>query len=55
MTDELMDIVRNIESTNPLQEDDAVLDIGSNDGALFKVYRKNWLLRVGFEPARSIV
>src|SRR5271157_1008299 len=44
-------IVENIQRTIPLEKDDLVIDIGSNDSTLLQAYLQNNLLLVGIDPA----
>ena len=47
----LRDIVKKAEMLIPLDENDIVIDIGSNDGTLLEQYDKNNIIKVGFEPS----
>jgi SAM-dependent methyltransferase len=55
MTDELLGIARKVESLVDLQSGDFVIDIGANDGTLFKGYTLPGLKKVGYEPSKNIV
>ena len=54
MTNELKDIVLNIENTINLKDDDFVIDIGANDGTLLRAYNNKKINTVGFEPALNL-
>ena len=54
MTDELHGIAHTVESLVPLNEGDAVIDIGANDGTLLRGYATQGVERVGFEPAKNL-
>lgn len=54
MIDELRNITEAAEKNAPLKLGDFVLDIGSNDGTLLRLYKTAGLNLVGFEPARNI-
>jgi len=53
MTDELHDIVEDIESRIALSNNDHVIDIGANDGTLLRAYGSN-IKKIGFEPAKNL-
>jgi len=55
MTDELIGIARKVESLVNFQEGDYVIDIGANDGTLFRGFSRTNLRLVGFEPARNLL
>lgn len=55
MTDELKDIVNEVESIVSLASGDFVIDIGSNDSTLLRFYKVPGLKMIGFEPARDLV
>jgi hypothetical protein len=50
MINHLTDLVHDIEGTIELHDNDIVLDIGSNDCTLLKVYTNTHLRRVGIDP-----
>ena len=55
MLNDLKNIVDDIEKTIELNPGDTVVDIGCNDGSLFKYYNKDKeLKRVGFDPAENL-
>ena len=49
MTNELMGIAKKAQEMMSLKEGDVFLDIGCNDGTLFRFVEKN-LVRIGFDP-----
>ncbi len=49
----LKEVVEQASERVDLQPDDAVIDIGSNDGTLLSNYPEN-LFRIGFEPSRNV-
>jgi len=51
----LRDITKEVEERFPLQKEDIVLDIGSNDGTLLRSYTVPNLIKVGVEPAKNLV
>lgn len=51
----LYNVVDDIESRINLENDDIVLDIGSNDATLLRSYSNEKLVRVGVEPAENMV
>jgi len=55
MIDALGDVARKTEGLAGLKPGDVVIDIGSNDNTLLKSYAINDLIKIGFEPARSIL
>lgn len=54
MRDALADIATKVELLIHLQEGDAVLDIGCNDGTLLASYRTGGVCRIGFDPAQNL-
>lgn len=50
MVSALKEVVESVTSIIKLEENDVVLDIGSNDGTLLKQYGGN-LIKIGFEPS----
>lgn len=54
MRDHLTGIVRSIEQKITLEEDEVVLDVGSNDGTLLRAYSQK-VRRIGFEPAKNLL
>ena len=50
----LKDITQNIEKRVDLKPGDIVLDIGSNDGTMLRLYEKPGIVRVGVEPASNL-
>ena len=50
MVSALKEVVESVTSIIKLEENDVVLDIGSNDGTLLKQYDDN-LIKIGFEPS----
>tara|TARA_R110002072_G_scaffold534_2_gene3537 strand:- start:76374 stop:77624 length:1251 start_codon:yes stop_codon:yes gene_type:complete len=50
----LRDITQEIEDYNLLQEDDVVIDIGSNDGTLLRSYQQKSIRTIGIEPAKNL-
>ena len=54
MSKELENITDAIETLNILNEDDLVIDIGSNDSTLLKHYKNPKTIKVGFEPAHNL-
>jgi len=54
MLSDLKDVVDSAEKFE-LSEGDVVLDIGTNDGSLFKFYSTPNLYKVGFDPAPNII
>lgn len=55
MREALADIARAAERLVPLRPGDRVIDIGSNDGTLLRVFRTPDLVRIGFEPATNLM
>lgn len=55
MREELNDIVGKVQATVPFQEGDFVMDIGSNDSTMLRLYNAPGLKTVGFEPAKNLV
>jgi NDP-4-keto-2,6-dideoxyhexose 3-C-methyltransferase len=53
MTDHLQNLVKDIEAYNILNDNDLVMDIGSNDATLLKSYGNNNLQKVGVDPTLS--
>jgi SAM-dependent methyltransferase len=53
MTAELKGIAQKVASLIKLEEGDAVLDIGCNDGTLLRFYPKTFY-KVGFDPAKNL-
>ena len=51
MVKELSSIALSAEKLVELNDDDVVVDTGSNDGTLLKQYGKKSLIRIGFEPS----
>src|SRR6185436_8650331 len=49
MTNELMGIAKKAQELMRLKEGDVFLDIGCNDGTLFRFVEKN-IVRIGFDP-----
>jgi hypothetical protein len=49
MTNELMGIAKKAQETMRLREGDVFVDIGCNDGTLFRFVEKN-IIRIGFDP-----
>jgi len=54
MTDELNSIAKRMEDMVALKTGDHVLDIGANDGTLLRGYKKDGIMRIGFEPAKNL-
>jgi hypothetical protein len=52
---DLKDIVKDIEKTIELKEDDIVVDIGCNDGSLFNFYSLRELYKIGYDPAENLM
>jgi len=55
MRDALQEITNSIETIVPLQPNDIVLDIGSNDSTLLRSYKTDGLRLIGFEPAENLM
>lgn len=55
MKRELTDIAMFSETLTKPEDEDIVVDIGSNDGTLLAAYWNPSLLRVGFDPAKNMV
>ena len=53
MRNDLKNVVDTVKSIVELEDNDVIIDIGSNDCTLLNFYEKNFNL-VGFEPARNI-
>ena len=53
MVQSLQEVVQDIESKISLVDDDAVLDIGCNDGTMLFMYSKN-VCKIGFDPALNL-
>jgi len=51
----LKDIVTKVEKLVQLKSGDLVLDIGCNDGTLLRMYEREGLRLVGFEPAVNLI
>jgi len=54
MRDALADIADKAERLIHLQEGDAVLDIGCNDGTLLASYKTGGIWKIGFDPAQNL-
>jgi NDP-4-keto-2,6-dideoxyhexose 3-C-methyltransferase len=54
MRDALSDIANKAESLAHLGSDDAVLDIGCNDGTLLTSYKTGGIYKIGFDPAKNL-
>lgn len=50
----LADIAQKAETYIQLQEGDAVLDIGCNDGTLLASYKTKGICKIGFDPAKNL-
>jgi len=50
MSDHLADLTRRVQTIARLEENDIVLDIGSNDGTLLKSYSRDDIRRIGIDP-----
>ena len=50
----LADIANKAEHLVHLKEDDAVLDIGCNDGTLLASYKTGGIYKIGFDPAENL-
>ncbi|MBC8549041.1 MAG: methyltransferase domain-containing protein [Candidatus Brocadiales bacterium] len=55
MRNALADIAHTAEKLIHLQDGDAVLDIGCNDGTLLSMYQTNGIYKIGIDPAKNIV
>lgn len=55
MIEALADIARKAEKIAKPNKDDHIIDIGSNDGTLFRFYKNPGLRLVGFEPAKNLI
>lgn len=55
MRDALKNITNSIKKKITLNSNEIVVDIGANDGTLLRMYDRNDLLLVGFEPARNLI
>ncbi|MGH9856389.1 MAG: class I SAM-dependent methyltransferase, partial [Acidobacteriota bacterium] len=51
MRNALADIASKAQELVSLKKDDIVIDTGSNDNTLLRLYENNTITRVGFEPA----
>src|SRR6267154_3832470 len=54
MRSALADISNTAEQLMSLQDGDAVLDIGCNDGTLLASYKTQGIYRIGFDPAQNL-
>ena len=54
MWEALDDITAKAERLSHLQEGDAVLDIGCNDGTLLASYKTGGIWKIGFDPAQNL-
>ena len=55
MTNQLNDIVDNVNLWLKLKDNDTVLDIGCNDGTLLKRYNKyGKFFKIGIDPATNV-
>lgn len=54
MRNALADVAHKAELLIHLQEGDAVLDIGCNDGTLLASYKTNGIYKIGFDPAENL-
>lgn len=54
MREALADITAKAERLSHLQEGDAVLDIGCNDGTLLASYKTGGIWKIGFDPAQNL-
>jgi len=54
MRNALADIANKAETLIHLEERDAVVDIGCNDGTLLAAYRTGGIRKIGFDPAENI-
>jgi NDP-4-keto-2,6-dideoxyhexose 3-C-methyltransferase len=50
----LADIASTAEGLMNVEKDDAVLDIGCNDGTLLGAYKTSGIYRIGFDPAENL-
>jgi hypothetical protein len=55
MRSALKNITNSIKKKITLNSDDIVIDIGANDGTLLRMYDRNDLSLVGFEPAKNLI
>ena len=55
MTEEIKDIVKEIERIVKLKSGDVVLDIGCNDGTLLNFYKNKNIHRFGFDPSGNVL
>ena len=55
MTEEIKDIVKEIERIIKLKSGDIVLDIGCNDGTLLDFYKARNIHRFGFDPSGNVL
>lgn len=55
MQEELGDIVQKVKKIVPLRPGDSVIDIGSNDSTMLRLYNMQGLQTFGFEPATNLV
>lgn len=55
MHDELADVVKKVKQIVPLHAGDSVIDIGSNDSTMLRLYEVEGLKTIGFEPAKNLV
>lgn len=54
--DGMNDLVNNVKSLKNLNEESVVLDIGSNDGSLLKIFKQNFnCITIGVEPTDAIL
>lgn len=54
MTEALADIANTAETLIHLQPEDAVLDIGCNDGTLLAAYKTGGVFKIGYDPAQNL-
>lgn len=54
MISSLRDVVEDVESKIHLDNEDIVLDIGSNDGTMLNLYSNKYLYTIGFDPALNL-
>ena len=55
MKEELGDVVEKVKSITSFKAGDSVIDIGSNDSTMLRLYGADGLKTVGFEPAKNLV
>lgn len=54
MVSSLQDIVSEIENTVKIEDLDVLVDIGTNDGTLFSLYKNKTVYKIGYDPALNL-